>query len=83
MKIRTMILVVTVALILAVAAELLLAIPSRSECGTPVIDMMPCQYSGRVTWHLQQGSWLLPVCFVGLITVICLISCVIEFKQKK
>lgn len=78
-----MIFIVTIALILAVVAELLLAIPSHPACGTPVIDMMPCQYSERVFWELQQGSWLLPGCFVGLITIICLISCIIEFKHKK
>ena len=45
-------------LVFVVAIELVLDLPSSSECGTAGIDFMPCDYWGRVHWSLNQGSWI-------------------------
>ena len=48
----------TFAIFLATVLDLLLNIPSHPECGTAGIDFMPCGYLDRLTWNLNNGSWM-------------------------
>lgn len=57
-----------IAFSVAVAAELLLNIPSHSECGTAGIDFMPCGYLDRLGWNLSNGSWILSVVLSVILT---------------
>lgn len=65
-----------------VLVELLLAIPSHSECGTnAAVDVGPCAYVDRLSWALNDGSWILPL-ILWIVANIVFISVATQPRKK-
>jgi hypothetical protein len=58
--------------ILLFTFQLIVVIPSNSECGTSGLDMIPCTYHARLIWDLKNGFWI-------TLTIIWIISNIVYF----